>query len=624
MCGICGIYDFQNPVTKWNDALARGVQLLKRRGPNCDGIYTHNHAGLAHTRLAVIDTSEIANQPFTDKTGRYTIVYNGEFYNYKEQRKKLEEKGYVFRSQSDTEVLLNLFIELGISFLNEVNGCFSLAVYDNIEESLFVARDRLGIKPLVYYYDGNKFIFSSELKAILPFGINKNIDQDSLRLYFCLNYIPAPHSIFHNVYKLLPGHYIKVKKEKIETIRYYNIPGYELSKSDISFDEATQHIRNLLEESVKRRLVSDVPLGTFLSGGLDSSIVTALASNQLRGLNTFSAGFSDDPFYDETDSAKLIAEKFQTNHTVFSLSRKDLFDHLTDVLDYLDEPFADSSSVAVSILSKLTKNHVTVALSGDGADELHAGYNKHYAHYRALQNSSFNFFARNSEWFWSSMPKSRNSKISNKSRQALRYSKGLRLTDKERYWYWSSFASENYIDKLFTQNASPDFTLNRNTLIENINKDFNSILYTDMLMVLPNDMLHKVDMMSMSHGLEVRVPMLDHTIVDFMFTLPGDYKIDSNQRKKLLRNSFKNILPREILSKPKHGFEIPLLPWLKTGLQPLLKSTLNKSDISNMGLFNYKEIEKLNHKLLGVNPSESATHLWTLFVFQYWCNKYLH
>ena len=623
MCGICGIFDFQNPATKWDDALNKSILLLKRRGPNADGIYIHNHVGLAHTRLSVIDTSDNANQPLKDNTGRYTIVFNGEFYNYKEHRMQLEELGYSFRTNSDTEVLLNLFIEKGSSFLNEVNGCFSIAIYDNITEELFIARDRMGIKPLVYYYDGSKIIFSSELKAILSFNIEKQINHNSLRLFFYLNYIPAPHSILEKVYKLLPGYYLKIRKGQIENKQYYSIPDYRLTKNDIAFDEAADHIKFLLEESVKRRLVADVPLGTFLSGGLDSSIVTAIASQQVNKLNTFSVGFKDDPFYDETDAAKLIAQKFNTHHTVFSLSRNDLLEQVTDVLDYLDEPFADSSSLAVSVLSKLTKNHVTVALSGDGADELHAGYNKHYAHLKALQNSTFNLLAKNSGWIWASLPKSRNSKFSNKSRQALRYSKGLNLNDRERYLYWSSFAPPDYINKLFIHSANIEFESSRNLLVENINKDFNSILFTDMNLVLPNDMLHKVDMMSMSHGLEVRVPMLDHTVVDFMFSLPSEYKIDLQTRKKLLRHSFKNILPEEILAKPKHGFEIPLLPWLRTSLQPQLHATINKSTINEMGLFNYKEIEKLNQKLLSVNPSETATHLWTLFVFQYWCNKYL-
>jgi len=624
MCGICGIFDFEGNAEKWVGSLKQSIALLKKRGPNSDGLYIHNHVGLAHARLAVIDTSETAGQPFTDNSGRYTIIFNGEFYNYREHRKNLEQKGYSFRSQSDTEILLTLFIDKGEDFLKEINGCFSLAIYDKKEESLIVARDRFGIKPLVYFYNQKEFIFSSEIKAILPFGIDRKLNHDALRMYMYLNYIPAPHTIFQNMYKLLPGHYLKVNKEKITTVQYYHIENKVDSQNKISFNEAADQLHFLLEESVKRRLVSDVPLGTFLSGGIDSSIVTAIASKYKSGLKTFSIGFSDDPFYDETDAAKIIANKFKTQHTVFSLSRKDLFDNLFDSLDYLDEPFADSSAIAVSALSKVTKNYVTVALSGDGADELHAGYNKHYAHYKALNNAFFNIAAKISSPLWSVIPKSRNSSLSNKSRQALRYTKGLNLTDPERYWYWSSFAHKKYVDKMLVNKENSEFEENRKKLLKNIDSDFNSILYSDMNMVLPNDMLFKVDMMSMSHGLEVRVPMLDHTVVDFMFTLPSEYKIDKLLRKKLLRAAFGNELPPEILSKPKHGFEIPLLPWLKKELQPQLLSSLNKSDINNMGIFNFEEIKLLLQKIHSVSPSDSAIHLWNVFIFQYWCKKYFN
>lgn len=624
MCGICGIFDFEGNADKWNDSLNQSITLLKNRGPNSDGIFFHHQVGLAHTRLAVIDTSTIASQPFTDNSGRYTIIFNGEFYNYLEHRNKLIEKGYKFRSQSDTEVLLNLFIEKGEPFLQDINGCFSLAIYDNLEESLFVARDRIGIKPMVFYTDHKKFIFSSEIKAILPFGIKKELNHDAVRMYLYLNYIPAPHTIFNNVYKLLPGHYVKIKKNQVKIEPYYQIPKPSVTENKLTFNEATEKFSFLLEESVKRRLISDVPLGTFLSGGIDSSIVTALAAKHTHKLDTFSIGFSEDPYYDETSSAQLIANKFDTHHTVFSLSRKDLFSELTTVLDYLDEPFADSSSIAVSALSRITKQNVTVALSGDGADELHAGYNKHFAHYRALQNSLFNIGAKASLPLWLLFPKSRNSSFSNKARQALRYSKGLYLTDKERYWHWCSFAHESYVNKMLVNSASSSFEKNKKDLLKDINSNFNSVLYSDMNLVLPNDMLFKVDMMSMSKGLEVRVPMLDHTVVDFVSSLPSHYKIDKNSRKKLLRSAFGNLLPNEILLKPKHGFEVPLLPWLKNDLQPLINQLLHKDEINKMGIFNFEEINHLKNKIFNVNPSESPIHLWNILVFQYWCNKYFY
>ncbi len=622
MCGICGIFDFKDSAEKWTTALTQSNLLLKNRGPNNDGIFINKNVGLSHTRLAVIDTSEAANQPFTDNTGQYTIVFNGEFYNYQEHKNILQQKGYVFKTHSDTEVLLNLYIAQGESFLNYVNGCFSLAIYNRKDESLFIARDRFGIKPLVYYTDNDKIIFASEIKAILTFGIPKILNHDALQLYLYFNYIPAPLTIFEKVNKLLPGHFIKVVKNKIELKQYYCIDN-RVNK-EIKIDEAVNELRNLLESSVKRRLISDVPLGTFLSGGIDSSIITAIAAKHTAKLNTFSVGFKEDKYYDETSSAQIIANKFKTNHTVFSLSRNDLLNEVTNVLDYLDEPFADSSAIAVSALSRLTKQKVTVALSGDGADELHAGYNKHYAHYLALNGGANNLFAKASLPLLNLLPKSRNSSFSNKTRQAQRYAKGLIKNDKDRYWFWSTFAEEKYVNNLLVSNNITNFKTNKSNILKNINSDFNSLLLADMNLVLPNDMLFKVDMMSMMHGLEVRVPMLDHTIVDFMFTLPSSFKIDKLSRKKLLRSAFADVLPTEILEKPKHGFEVPLLPWLRNELKPMLNNLLNETLVNEQKIFNYSEIKKQKDILHSVNPSESPVHLWSLLVFQYWWNKYLN
>lgn len=627
MCGICGIYDFKNKAEKWRQTLGKSNLLLKNRGPDNEGIFIEKNIGLAHTRLSVIDTSEAANQPLTDFTNQYTIIFNGEFYDYQIHRNILEKKGYKFKTQSDTEVLLNMFIDKGESFLSEINGCFSLAIYNKKDESLFIARDRFGIKPLVFYVDNDKIIFASEIKAILAFNIPKLLNSNALQLYLYLNYIPAPLTIFEKINKLLPGHFIKVVKNTIEIKQYYCINNKV--NNEIKIIDAVDVFRNLLENSVKRRLVSDVPVGTFLSGGIDSSVITAIASKYSAKLNTFSVGFKEDKFYDETSSAQIIANKFNTNHTVFSLSRNDLLNEVAKVLDYLDEPFADSSAIAVSALCGLTKQFVTVALSGDGADELHAGYNKHYAHYLAINGGYKNLIAKSPLPFLSILPKSRNSNFSNKVRQAQRYGRGLSKNDKERYWYWSTFAEDKYVNNLLKSNNNNYFNKNKSDsyrieILKNVNSDFNSILLTDMNLVLPNDMLFKVDMMSMMHGLEVRVPMLDHTIVDYVFSLPAAFKIDKSSRKKLLRLAFADLLPPEIIEKPKHGFEVPLLPWLRNELKPMIDDLLNETFISSQNIFNYCEIKKQKKLLHSVSPSESPVHLWNLLVFQIWWNKYFN
>jgi asparagine synthase (glutamine-hydrolysing) len=307
----------------------------------------------------------------------------------------------------------------------------------------------MGVKPLVYFQDDDKFVFASEMKALLAFGIKKEIDKVSLAQYFEFNYIPSPFSIFKNVRKLLPGSYFIINCEgDILEGKYYSIPKPDLDLSSDSYDQAKQKIEQILDNSVRLRMISDVPLGAFLSGGIDSSVITALASRHTNKLDTFSIGYKDEPYFDETRYANLVAKKYKTNHTVFSLTNSDLFGNLHQVLDYLDEPFADSSALAVHILSMQTRKKVTVALSGDGADELFSGYNKHLAHHKAFQNNLTNLIIKNSQAFLKKLPQSRNSKFGNLFRQLNRFSEGLNTTDRDRYWRWCVVNEENYVKEL--------------------------------------------------------------------------------------------------------------------------------------------------------------------------------
>ena len=320
MCGITGIFAF-NLVGKFNRVhITAATMAIEKRGPDFQDVYTDDWVGLGHRRLSVIDTTECGNQPMWDKSKRYCIIFNGEIFNYKELRKELEAKSVEFNSQSDTEVLLNLYILEKEKCLNRLNGFFSFCIYDQVEQSFFVARDRYGIKPLLYVFDEDKFLFASEMKSILTYGIEKSIDFTSLFTYLHLNYIPAPDTIFSSVKKLMPGHYINVRHGSCETTQYYAIP-YNKQQSEaglLGYDQAKEKLKELLEDSVKRRLVSDVPLGAFLSGGIDSSVITALASKHKPDLHTFSIGFRDEKFFDETEYARLVAKHFKTEHTVFS------------------------------------------------------------------------------------------------------------------------------------------------------------------------------------------------------------------------------------------------------------------------------------------------------------------
>ncbi|HEY0741396.1 MAG TPA: asparagine synthase (glutamine-hydrolyzing), partial [Chryseosolibacter sp.] len=362
MCGITGIMSF-NLVGKFNKIhISAATRAIEKRGPDFQDVYADEWVGLGHRRLSIIDTSSVAHQPMWDESKRYCIIFNGEIFNYRELKQDLLNKGVTFFSQSDTEVLLKLYIREKEACVPKLNGFFAFCIYDKAEQTLFVARDRFGIKPLLYQFDDNKFIFASEMKAILQYGIEKDIDHASLHTYLQLNYIPAPSTIFKNVKKLMPGHYINVRSNKIDIQKYYEVP-YASGKplSTIGFDDAKEKLKSLLENSVQRRLVADVPLGAFLSGGIDSSVITALASKHKPDLHTFSIGFKDENFFDETEYARLVAKHFKTEHTVFSLTNDDLYAHVHDILNYIDEPFADSSAINVFILSKETRKHATVA-----------------------------------------------------------------------------------------------------------------------------------------------------------------------------------------------------------------------------------------------------------------------
>lgn len=638
MCGITGIFAYNELGRFHTIKLSQANQSLALRGPDAADMSLHHAVNLGHTRLAIIDLSREANQPMKDESDRYTIVYNGEIYNYQSIRTELEGLGITFRTQSDTEVLLKGFIHYKEDILPKLNGFFAFAIYDELEQELFLARDRMGIKPLLIYEDEDKLLFASEMKALFQFGIPKEIDWTSLQLYLQLNYIPNPYSMLKNVRKLSPGHFMKVKKRQITERSYYQLDpsSLRISPSQGSYEIQQKRLIEVLEKAVQKRLVADVPLGTFLSGGIDSSVITALASRHTERLNTFSIGYRDEPFFDETKYANLVAKKFDTNHTVFSLSNRDLYAHLFDVLDYIDEPFADSSALAVYILSKETRRKAKVALSGDGADELFSGYNKHLAEYRARQGGFLANTIKNLLPVWQRMPKSRNGFLSNKARQFQRFAEGLQLDEKERYWRWASLANEEEVQAITQSNFDFDTYQSRKSEIlqyirnganlsayQNLAR-FNDVLYTDLQLVLVGDMLPKVDLMSMANSLEVRVPFLDHEVVEFVTALPASYKIDQRMRKKILQDAFRDILPKELYKRPKRGFEVPLLKWFRTELRSLIEGDLLADDfIQEQGIFNLEEIKKLKVRLFSNDPGDIHARIWALIVFQYWWKKWL-
>ena len=599
MCGIAGFFDFNLESNKSKQILLnQAISKLKLRGPDVQRveILTPN-VGFAHARLSIIDTSEVANQPMHAYHNQLSIVFNGEIFNFQELKNQLiKDKNESFVTNGDTEVILKMYHHYGAECVKQFNGFFAFAIFDKKNNEIFIARDRMGIKPLLYSNQKNCFYFASEMKALMAFEIEKELDYASLQQYFQFNYIPQPHSIFKQVKKLKPGHTLLIKAGgSITENCYYKIPNSKNYKA-ISYEAAQNELKHLVAKSVERRMVSDVPLGSYLSGGIDSSIIATLAARLKPDLNTFSIGFKDNPYFDETEYANLVAKKIKSNHTVFSLSNNDLYENLHDILDYIDEPFADSSAIPVFILSKKTRQKVTVALSGDGADEMFGGYNKHQAEYQMMQKSILNNLVKAGSPLWKVLPKSRHSKIGNIFRQLGRFSEGAKLDADERYWRWCSFTPEKYPQQLLKKNlldTEKEYNARKKVVLNHFTNDLdiNETLLADMNLVLVNDMLTKVDSMSMANSLEVRVPFLDHELVNFAFQLPGNYKVNKHGRKIILKDAYRADLPPELYNRNKMGFEVPLLQWCQTELKTLiLDDLLEDQFIIEQKIFNLETI----------------------------------
>jgi len=626
MCGISGFYAFNEIGRIFGINLVNANNIMQHRGPDTGMIFTEKRMGLGHRRLSIIDLTADGRQPMTDSSGRYTIVFNGEIFNYQELRKELLVSGVDFYSLTDTEVLLYLYIHHKEKCLEKLNGFFAFAIYDSQEDSLFLARDRMGIKPLVYYLDEDKFLFASEINALLRFNIEPELDYISVYQYFQLHYVPSPNSIFKNIHKLPPAYFMTVKGRNIELKRYYKIPDDFVYDPKLSYENAKKRLLELLEDSIQKRLLADVPVGAFLSGGIDSSTIVALASRFTNKLQTFSIGYKDNTFFDETKYAELVAKKYQTNHTVFSLSNQDLLDAIFEFLPFLGEPFADSSAIPFYVLSKNTKKTATVALSGDGADELFGGYNKYSAEFRARNPQMLEKFVGNNLSLLKKLPKSRNSFFSNKFRQAHRFAEAMNRLPVERYWYLSSFVEEERAMRMFDHDFAEwidweDYSKRKAPILQVIrNQDFNEVLYADSQLVLPNDMLHKVDTASMANSLEVRVPFLDYRIVDFAFSLPAHFKITKKDKKIILKDAVRHLLPSELFNRPKHGFDVPLADGFRKELRNWVEELLNEDLIREQGIFDVNYIQLLKQKIFKTNDFDQ-NHVWAILVFQYWWKR---
>jgi len=622
MCGISGAY-LSNGNETTTQLLKSANALLARRGPDDSGFLIDDHVVLGHRRLSIIDLSTGHQPMFSDDKSK-VIVFNGEIYNFKEIKSGLSQMGHEFKTSSDTEVIIKGYEVFGLEgILSRLEGMFAFALYDKSNQTLFVARDRFGEKPVYYYVGDSGLYFASELKAIVPFLPAQIIDKTALNLFLSLSYIPAPYTIYRSVRKLEAGCVLQVRNASDFFVKpYYSLKDV-IQKRQLysSYESAKSDLRNLLERSVEERMISDVPLGAFLSGGIDSSIISAIMAKKSDSpISTFSIGFKEEA-YDESGRAELVAKHIGSQHTLHIVDHNDLLNVADSIVDYFDEPFGDSSALPSWMVAKKSREKVTVVLTGDCADELFGGYEKYLAPYYATRyNSLPGLIRRIVEKTIAVIPHSSyTNHFLRKAKKVIRNSRGSSF-DLHYNMMQMAFNDSERSRVLQDQNA-----VEIKSLIQKYYDEMNiSIMdkgfYTDVKVVLEGDMLTKVDRMCMMNSLEARVPYLDSKIVRASFSMPSDYKIQGRNRKRILKDAFSDLLPPEIFQFSKRGFGVPLAQWFRKELRNELESTLSNKSIEEQQIFSYKEVRRLLDEHIQ-GKENHASKLWCLFVFQKWYSK---
>jgi len=623
MCGICGIIydDPSRPVDR--GLLERMNRTMTHRGPDDEGYYIGRGIGLAMRRLSIIDPRG-GHQPMTSEDGNVVAICNGEIYNFQEIRSRLEGSGHIFRTRSDAEILPHLYEDRGPSFVSELNGMFGLAVWDERDRKLVVARDRMGQKPIYWTRSDGALIFASELKAILAHPkIERNIDGKSLAKYLAYEYVPAPYTIFKEIYKLEAGSQLIGGEGAPNVEAYWDVPmgsdSFNLSERD-----ASKRLLELMELSVKRRLVSDVPLGVFLSGGIDSSAMVAMMSRMMppEMIKTFSISFAEKSF-DESCYAREVANFFGTDHRERVCTPGDLLRLMPEVTDLLDEPFADPSIIPTYALSKFTREHVTVALGGDGGDELFAGYPTFQAEKYARIYRAIPIWIRRNliDPSVRAMPVSdSNISFDFKLKQFI---KGAALSNMLRHFVWLGSFSPGELRPLLSY-TPPGGVLDDSERYESrvASASYgNRLLYTYKKLYLAEDILTKVDRASMGVSLETRAPFLDHELVEFVAALPYSMKLKGLTMKYLLKKTVGPLLPKGIAGRSKKGFGVPIAKWLKGPLKPVMKDIFDPDRIKSEGFFRPGEIQRLmqEHESGRV---DNRKKLWTLMMFENWYDRW--
>jgi asparagine synthase (glutamine-hydrolysing) len=635
MCGIVGFLTSKAADIPEREFLRKMRDVLIHRGPDDLGDYirTPDEQGpfvfFGHRRLSIIDLGT-GHQPLSNEDETVWVVFNGEIYNFRELREKLEGKGHQFRTQSDTEVIAHAYEEYKENCFQYFNGMFAIGIWDEKRKQLVLARDRLGKKPLYYSCINGAFLFASELKAIMLYpAFPRKVEPVSLMKYLFFEFIPCPRTIFKDANKIPAASYLVWNNKGIEVSQYWSAFDAQREGSDLSEVEAELRIMELLKASVKRRLISDVPLGVFLSGGIDSSAITALAQREAPGkIKTFSIGF-DDPSFDETKYASLASKYIGTEHHEQMMTPTDLLNIIPNLPDILDEPMADASILPTYLLSNFTREHVTVALGGDGGDELFAGYPTYLAHKFANPYERYLKLLHPGIRFLGNLIPVCDDDISFDFK-VKKFLSGIGHPPAIRNSLWLGSFSFSEIHKAL----SPEFLNHFNEMrildeIISYEKEFPSrdhislVQYLDMKLYLQESILVKVDRASMACSLEVRAPFLDHELVEFVVGLPSHYKLRRVTSKYILKRALKNYIPYEIIHRKKKGFGVPIAKWVKGELRTLFEDLLSPHRIKEEGFLNPEYVACLLQDHL-FNKKDNRKQLWTLLVWELWMNRYLH
>ena len=628
MCGIAGILDPQNPTE--SHVVDKLVDSLTHRGPDDRGTYVDGSMAFGMRRLSIIDLST-GHQPIFNEDGTLCIVFNGEIYNFPELRERLQAAGHKFSTHSDTEAILHLYEERGEDCLQELQGMFAFAVWDRMKKKLFVARDRFGIKPLYYAWNGSKLIFSSEIKSMLAFpGFDRTLDPRAVDDFFTYLYVPHERTLFRAIKKLLPGHCLSVEEGTLQIRRWYDLPS-PASTPPGDVEEWVDAFFEIGRETVKKHLLSDVPLGAFLSGGVDSSLVVALMSGLIdRPVDTFSIGYDETgASFDERVYARQVAERFGCRHREFVVQPDMVSNFLPEMLGRLDEPFGDASVIPNYLLSQFARQHVTVALTGLGGDEVCAGYERYLGAIAAERWKALTklLSARSISSLIASIPDSK--KGAHLPERLKRLARYAALPLKERYYNFISKFDDQERSRLFSPQFKSALAAEDGFRVYDIFweraarfKGLSSLLSLDLETYLTDDLLALSDRTSMAHSLEIRVPFVDHKLVEFFWQMPSNLKLRGVRKKFLLKKAAERVLPKTVIYRKKKGFSVPLTVWFRGLLKPYVLDILSEQGLKESGIFDAAYVKKLldEHMTGRRNHDE---RIYSLLSFLVWRKTYL-